>query len=121
MDNAGRRGGGGIKKLLNVRNRHNNESSYALNKVVLSFSTGHDISSSLSSSSLPSASSLSGRHGFLPAQVPLPGSAGIPDHVPGAHHALLSNPAGGGPALPGLLGRGGGRGHEDRHLSDARL
>uniref|UniRef100_A0AAX7UXA1 Solute carrier family 35 member A3a n=1 Tax=Astatotilapia calliptera TaxID=8154 RepID=A0AAX7UXA1_ASTCA len=74
----------------------------------------------LCSSSVSSCSPKRG-HGFSPAQVPLTGCAGVPDHLPGAHHALLPYPAGRGPAVPGLISGGGGRGHEDPHLRPAGL
>lgn len=60
-------------------------------------------------------------HGFIPAEVPLSGRVGVPDHLPGAHHALLPHPAGWGPPVPGLLSCGGGRGHEDPGLCAAGL
>lgn len=67
------------------------------------------------------ASPLTSGHGLIPAEVPLSGRAGVPDHLPGAHYAILPHPAGRGPAVPGLLSCGGGRGHEDPHLCAARL
>lgn len=60
-------------------------------------------------------------HGLVPFEVPLSGRAGVPDHVPGAHHAVLPHPAGRRPAVPGLLSRGGGRSDEDPHLRAAGL
>ena len=60
-------------------------------------------------------------HGVPQAEVPVPGRAGVPDHVAGAHHAVLPHPDGGRAAVPGLLRRGGRRADEDRGLSSARL
>lgn len=74
----------------------------------------------LCSSSVSSCSPKRG-YGFSPAQVPLSGCAGVPDHLTGAHHALLPHPAGRGPAVPGLVSGGGGRGHEDPHLRPAGI
>lgn len=64
---------------------------------------------------------VSRRHGFVPAEVPLSGRAGVPDHVPGAHHEVLPHLAGRGAAVPGLLRRGGGGSHEDRRVRAARV
>ncbi len=60
-------------------------------------------------------------HGISQAEVPLSGDSGVPDHVPGAHHALLAHLAGRGAPLPGLLCCGGGRVPQDPHLCGACL
>lgn len=60
-------------------------------------------------------------NGFLTAEVPLAGRAGVPDHLPGAHHAVLPHPAGRGPAVLGLLSCGVGWGLENPRLCVARL
>lgn len=34
------------------------------------------------------------RHGLYSIEVPVSGRAGVPDHLPGAHHEILPHPAG---------------------------
>lgn len=58
---------------------------------------------------------------LLQAEVSVSGGAGAPDHLAGAHHALLPHPEGGRPTLPGLIRRGVGRGAQDPRLHPPRL
>lgn len=59
------------------------------------------------------------RHGLHSIEVPVPGRAGVADHLPGAHHEVLPDPAGRRSTLPRLLGCGVGRGPEDPCLCAA--
>lgn len=59
------------------------------------------------------------RHGLYSTEVPVPGRAGAPDHLPGAHHEILPDPAGWRSTLPRLLSCGVGWAPEDPCLCAA--